>query len=53
MPVWVYATDDAAGDAGLDERHVHLVAERGAKIVHRAQFEDSSFVAAIEAALAR
>jgi len=53
MPVLVYADDDAAAEVGFDQRHVHIVTERGAKIVHRAQFANDSFIPAIEQALAK
>jgi hypothetical protein len=51
MPVVVYTQDDGAEAVGLDRRHVHLVSGRGARITHRAEFEDQSWIEAVEALL--
>lgn len=52
MPVVVYTGDDEAARVGLDQRHVHIVSRRGARIEHRAQFDDSTWGAQVERLLA-
>ncbi len=53
MPVLVYADDGAAAAAGFDQRHVHLVTDADARIVHRDQFNDRSFRPIIDGLLGR
>lgn len=53
MPVLIWQDAMLPEQLALDQRHVHLVMERGAKIVHRAQFNDRTFRPVIEELLAR
>jgi hypothetical protein len=52
MPVLYWMNEPDSEALGLDERHVHLVMEYGARIAHRAQFSDNTFRPVIDRLLA-
>lgn len=53
MPVVVYADDRAAASVGFDRRHVHLVTDQDARIVHRSEFQDTRFRPVLDRLLGR
>jgi hypothetical protein len=52
MPVLIWQDAQTAVDLGFNERHWHFVMRRGAEIVERRQFNDSTFAPVVEQLLA-